>query len=239
MVIVRPLFSRLAISTALVLALGAGAFALGRPALATPSPMTWADSGTRGVQTGTFTASEPLCSSGTWKDIEATIGVKTVQTCADGSGIFEFSVVGLTSWRFTGGGTRRYTTLRGSGTCHLVVNDDDSFVRTCNAIADFDNTAPSARIERLHVSRAGRADKMRVTFATADNVVGNAVSFRIEAVASGHRIGRKVGQTAGGTLRVVLTVRPPKRAQRVAISLRVADPLGNARTVGRSVSLPH
>jgi hypothetical protein len=180
---VRSLVPRLAIATALVLALGAAALALGRPALAVPSPMTWSDYGTRGEQTGTFTASEPLCPSGTFKDI--------------------------------------------------------AFVGTCMAIADFDNTAPSARIKTLRLSRVGRAYKMHLTFATADNVAGNAVSFKIEAVAAGRRIGGKAGQTAGGTLEIALTVRPPKRARRVAVSLRVADPLGNARTVGRSSSLPH
>jgi hypothetical protein len=236
---VRSLVPRLAIATALVLALGAAALALGRPALAVPSPMTWSDYGTRGEQTGTFTASEPLCPSGTFKDIEATVGLKSVHTCGDGSGTFEWSVIGLTSWSFTGGGTGRYETLRGRGTCHLTVNDDGTFLRTCTAIADFDNTAPSARIKTLRLSRVGRAYKMHLTFATADNVAGNAVSFKIEAVAAGRRIGGKAGQTAGGTLEIALTVRPPKRARRVAVSLRVADPLGNARTVGRSSSLPH
>ncbi|MEK6273743.1 MAG: hypothetical protein AABM30_00220 [Actinomycetota bacterium] len=230
--------SRLAFTAGLVLALGVGAIAVGRPALAIPSPMTWTDLGARGESTGTFTAAEPLCPSGTFKDIEAAIGLKSVHTCTDGSGTFEFEAIGNSPGSFTGGGTGRYATLRGSGPCRVTVNDDGTFVRTCNVVADFDNTAPSARIERLRLSRVGRAVRMQVTFATADNVAENAVSYRLQAVAAGRRLATRAGTTAGGTVRMALTVRPPRRARRVTISLRVADPLGNARTVARSPSLP-
>lgn len=230
---------RMGTAAALALILAAGVFgALGRPASAARGPMTWTDFGVRGQQTGTFTAPAPLCSSGTFKDIAATLAVKSVHTCADGSGTFEFEVIGSGPWSFTAGGTGRYSTLRGSGTCHVTLNDDGSFVRTCDAIADFDNTAPSARIERLRLSRVGGAYKLSLTFNTADNVAGNAVSFKVEAVAAGRRIGRKVGRTPGGRVGIALTVRPPKRAHRLAVSLRVADPLGNTRTISRASKLP-
>jgi hypothetical protein len=228
-----------ALGATFALVLGVGLFAAaGQSARAVPSLMTWTDAGVRNQQTGTFTAAAPLCPSGTYKDIEATVGVKSVHTCADGSGTFDFETSGINKWSFSGGGTGRYVTLRGSGPCHVTFNDNGTVTRTCSAYADFDNTAPSAGIERPRLTRAGRAYKLALSFKTADNVAGNAVSWKVDAVAAGRRVGRKVGRTNGGTVSIALTVRPPKRARRLAISLRVADPLDNARTVSRSSRLP-
>lgn len=236
---VSALGFRLAITAGIALALGAGVVGVGRPAVASPGPMTWTDSGNRGQPAGTFTASNPLCVSGTFKDIEAPISVKSVHTCADGSGSFEFATSGLNEWSFTGGGTGRYATLRGRGTCQVTFNDDGTtFLRTCNFVADFDNTAPSARIDHLRLVRVGSAYRIQVTFATADNVAENTVSYKLQAVAAGRRVATRAGKTAGGNVRITLTVRPPRKARRVTVSLRVADPLGNTRRVARSASLP-
>jgi hypothetical protein len=205
--------------------------------LGAPGTMTWTDVGSRTEQSGTFTAAAPLCPSGTMTDIGGLVAIKTRHTCADGTGTFEFETnAGATRWWFSAGGTGRYATLRGSGTCRVTMNDD-SFVRTCEAVADFDNTPPTVAIKRLRISRAGRAQSVRLTFNTADNVTGNAVSFRAAVRAGSRVLGSKRGTTSGGTTAVALKVRAPTRAQRLTIVLSVADPLGNSRSVSRSVRL--
>ena len=221
-------------AVALALAVGAGV------TRAAPSPKTWTDVGSRSDGTGTFTAQEPLCPAGTFRDIGGLLGIKVRHTCADGSGTFDFETSGLAGeWRFAPGGTGRYATLRGSGRCDITFIDDNTFSRTCEAVADFDSTAPSAGIERLRLSRAGRAYSVRMTFRAADNVAENVVSFRADVLAAGRRIGSKSGAAADGTTTVALKVRPAKRARRLTVVLRVADPLGNARTVSRSMRLRH
>jgi hypothetical protein len=218
---------------AIALLVGAGG------TIGAPSPMTWTDVGSRSASSGTFTAAAPLCPSGTVTDIGGLVGIKTRHTCADGSGTFEFETSGGASvWRFSAGGTGRYAALRGSGTCHVTVNDD-AFIRTCEAVADFDNTPPTVRIERLRIARSGRADAVQMTFNTTDNVAANPVSYRVAVLAAGRRIGSKVGTRAGGTMVIVIKVRPPKRARRLTVVLSVADPLENARSVSRSVRLHH
>jgi hypothetical protein len=204
-----------------------------------PSPMTWTDMGSRSESSGTFTAAAPLCPSGTVTDIGGLVGIKTKHTCADGSGTFEFeSSGGASVWRFSAGGTGRYATLRGSGSCQVTVNED-AFVRTCDSVADFDNTPPTARIDRLRISRAGRANAVQMTFNTTDNIAANPVSFRVAVLAAGRRIGSKAGTRAGGTMAIVIKVRPPKRARRLTVVLRVADPLDNARSVSWTARLHH
>jgi len=220
-------------SLAIALLVGPGA------TVGAPSPMTWTDVGSRSASSGTFTAAAPLCPSGTVTDVGGLVGIKTRHTCADGSGTFEFETSGGASvWRFSAGGTGRYAALRGSGNCHVTVNDD-AFIRTCEAVADFDNTPPTARIDRLRISRAGRAEAVQMTFNMTDNVAANPVSYRVAVLAAGRRIGSKAGTRAGGTVAIVIKVRPPKRARRLTVVLRVADPLENARSVSRSVRLHH
>ena len=218
---------------AIALLVGAGG------TIGAPSPMTWTDVGSRSASSGTFTAAAPLCPSGTMIDIGGLVGIKTRHTCADGTGTFEFETnAGASVWRFSAGGTGRYATLRGSGNCHVTV-EDDAFVRTCEAVADFDNTPPTVRIVRLRISRAGHADAVQMTFNMTDNVAANPVSFRVAVLAAGRRIGSKAGTRAGGTMAIVVKVRPPKRARRLTVVLRVADPLENARSVSRTARLRH
>jgi hypothetical protein len=199
--------------------------------------MTWVDAGFRGASDGTFTAAAPLCSSGTWKDVGGTIGIKMQHTCADGSGTFEFEASGLGVLHFSAGGTGRYSSLRGKGSCSVVQNDDGSITRSCHALADFDSTAPTVALKNLDVLYSGRGFNLQASFTTKDNVAANAVKYRLSVSAAGRVLGHAAGTTPGGTVRVSLRARLPKRARRITVSLRVADPLGNARTVARSVRL--
>jgi hypothetical protein len=220
-----------ALALALVAAPGA--------AVQSPSPIAWTDFGTVTGAEGTFTAGAPLCPSGTTRQVGGLVGIKIRHTCADGSGEFDFGSSGLGNRWWLSAGTGRYSTLRGYGVCRLTLNDDGTFVRPCEAVADFDNVPPTASIERLVASRAGRGHLVQMTFSTADNVTGNAVSYRADILALGRRIGRKDGTSAGGTTSIELKVRPPKRARRLTVVVRVTDPLGNARSVSRSARLRH
>jgi len=200
--------------------------------------MSWTDSGPRGATEGTFTAAAPLCSSGTFKDVGATVGIKMEHTCADGSGTFEFEVVGSGPFHFSAAGTGRYSSLRGKGSCSVIQNDDGSFTRSCHALADFDSTAPTVAVKGLDVLLAGRGQghrfNLQAAFATTDNVAGNAVRYRVSVSAAGHVLGHASGTTPGGTVRVSVAGRLPRRARRLTVSVRVVDPLANARTVTRS-----
>ena len=199
-----------------------------------PSEMTWTDSGQRTAARFTFTAASPLCPSGTVQDVGGTTGIKMVHTCADGSGTFEFEVAGQGTFHFNAAGTGRYASLRGKGSCSVTQNDDGTFTRPCHALADFDSTAPTATFKALDVLLAGRRFSLQAAFRTTDNVAGNAVKYRLSVSAVGHALGQAAGTAPGGTVRVSLKGRLPKRAHRLTFSLRVVDPLGNARTVTSS-----
>lgn len=204
-----------------------------------PTEMTWTDIGDRSSNSITFTAAPPLCPSGTVRDVGGITGIKMEHTCADGSGTFEFEVIGTGHFHFSPAGTGRYTTLRGTGSCSVTQNDDGTFTRSCHALADFDNVAPSARITNLDVLIAGRTYRFGATFKTRDNVEGNIVSYRLSVAAAGRSLGHVTGTTRGGSVTVSLKVKMPKHAKRETVSLKVADPLHNSRTVTRSARVPH
>jgi hypothetical protein len=203
------------------------------------SEMTWTDTGQRNAGTFAFTAAPPLCPSGTVRDVGGTVGIKMQHTCADGSGSFEFEVIGTGHFHFSAAGTGRYATLRGTGSCSLTENDDGTFIRSCHALADFDSTAPTAAFKTLDVLLAGRRFNLQAAFGTTDNVAGNAVKYRVSVSAAGRALGHTTGTTPGGIVRATVRGRLPKHAHRLAVSIRVVDPLGNARTVTRSVRIRH
>lgn len=199
-----------------------------------PTEMTWTDTGSRSSNTITFTAASPLCPSGTVRDVGGITGIKMDHTCADGSGTFEFEVFGTGRFHFSPAGTGRYSTLRGTGSCSVTQNDDGTFTRSCHALADFDSTAPTVAFKTVDVLLAGHRFNLHVAFRTSDNVAGNAVKYRVSASAAGHALGHTTGTTPGGTVQASVGGRLPRRARRLTVSVRVVDPLGNARTVARS-----
>jgi hypothetical protein len=207
---------------------------VGGSAHAVPGEMTWIDSGQRSGGMITFTAASPLCPSGTVRDIGGITGIKMEHTCADGSGTFEFAVFGTGRFHFSAAGTGRYSTLRGTGSCSVVQNDDGSFTRSCHALADFDSTPPTVAVKGLDVLLGGRRFNLQAAFTTTDNVAGNAVKYRVSVSAAGRALGHTTGTTPGGTVRASVGGRLPKRAHRLIVSVHVVDPLGNARTVTRS-----
>jgi hypothetical protein len=212
---------------ALPLTLAAGS------AHAVPGQIAWTDTGLSGGPI-TFIAASPLCASGTVRDVGGITGIKMQHTCADGSGTFEFEVIGTGQFHFNAAGTGRYANLRGTGSCSVTQNQDGTFTRSCHALADFDDTAPAATIKLVDVLLARHRFNLQAAFTTTDNVAGNAVKYRVSISAAGHALGHATGTTPGGTVPVSVGGRLPKRAHRLTISIHVVDPLGNARTVTRS-----
>ena len=216
---------------ALPLTLAAGS------AHAVPSQFAWTDTGRSSGGPIAFTAAPPLCPSGTVRDVGGITGIKMEHTCADGSGTFEFAVIGLGIFHFTPAGTGRYATLRGSGSCSVTQNQDGSFTRSCHALADFDNTAPTARIGKLDILLTNRWSRIGATFTTSDDVAGNAVAYRLSVAAAGRTLGHVTGSTPGGRVNASFRMNVPRRAKRLVLSLKVSDPVHNARTVTRSLKV--
>jgi hypothetical protein len=204
-------------------------------ARAIPSQMTWIDTGQSNGGPISFTADPPLCPSGTVRDVGGIVGIKMQHTCADGSGTFEFAS-SAGKFEFTAGGTGRYVTLRGTGSCSLS-NPGGTFTRSCHALADFDNTPPTVSVKPLDIVLTRRGLGLHVSFTTTDNVAENAVKYRVSVAAAGHALGHTAGTTAGGAVRASVRGRLPKAARRITVSIRAVDPLGNARTVVRSARI--
>jgi hypothetical protein len=217
-------------------------------------PAVWSDLGWR--HEGTFTASAPFCSAGTAADVLhefpfPDLAVRYL-TCGDGSGSVSLHVApftaeeafgGIGTWTIVGG-TGGYATLRGTGTWGTVPVDGigdhvtERFRATLAGVVAFDVAAPVVRFERLRVTRRPGARALRVVFSAPDDVVGNAVSYRVTALSGGQVLGERVGTTTSGRTVSLTQVIPLRRAaRRATVVVTATDPLGNARRVARVVPL--
>ncbi len=190
---------------------------------------------------GTFSASGLVCPSGTFADVEATIGINTERTCDDGSGAFESNIRpgrGANPWLLTPGGTGRYTSLRGRGDC--LVSGGPPIVRTCQFLGAFDDVAPSATVSRFTVSPAREHTyAVRTSFTARDDVTSNAVVFKLSIRTGATTLAKRAGITTGEARSFVLKVKPSKAARQLMLDLRLVDPVGNTRTIRRTRRLPH
>lgn len=205
--------------------------------------------------TGTFTASTPFCTSGSFVR-QTHIGQRGGQleatgtyTCADGSGTITASYdgpdetqVGLAPGRWQiRSGTGLYARLRGKGTATTFVTGFDpsnfdvvSFQTTWRGLAAFDDTAPSARFERV-VARAYPTGvyRLRVVVRISDPAQPVSLTLRIYA---GKRLLATVARNRAAR-RLALTARvttPPTR-RGLRLELTATDSLGNSRVVRRFV----
>ena len=105
-------------------------------------------------------------------------------------------------------------------------------------LADFDAVAPTASFRTVTTSRTkpGRA-RVVVALRAADDVAGNAVSYVLEIRAGARRVARATGEAAEGTARVALTPRVPTHTGALKVVLELLDPVGNSRTIRRTVRL--
>lgn len=79
----------------------------------------------------------------------------------------------------------------------------------------------------------------RFTYTAPDDVLTNAVSYRVVTLAGAQVLAERAGTTSAGRV-VALTapIHPVGGTRRVTVVVTVADPLGNARRVTRRILLP-
>lgn len=247
---------------ALLFALGACTFLLAATGAtstgaSTPTParivLDGSHPSTSSVHLGTFTAGAPLCSSGKFIDTAVGDTVATrAFTCADGSGTFTGQMIGEIEsehctcdggqWRIVAG-TGPYAKLRGLGTRSNVLISGDPypvFRDTWTGIVGLDAVPPSLAVTRVTTARVlhhRRTFTLRVVFSTADDVVGNKVTYALSVLDDlSITVARKAGQTAAGTTRISLVVSAPPDVHALRLSLSVYDPLGNSRSYRRALA---
>jgi len=222
------------------------------PALAAPTQLQLHLDGTHPVDAdyhqGTFTASPPLCHSGSWLGNGAG---SRVFTCADGSGTFTADfpgelehVQGLSGpWAIISG-TGSYTTLRGKGTATIdsstgVNSSPIIFSDSWTGTVDFDATPPTGSITAVKVARPHTSRgrwHATVFFSARDNVDANPVSFSATATA-GPFLTNKSGTVTSGAGSFTLAFHPAKRTRLLRIAIELSDPWGNASTITKNVRL--
>jgi hypothetical protein len=197
---------------------------------------------------GTFTASPPLCPSGSWLGNGEG---RRVFTCYDQSGSFTAGFAGelehtqgATGLWVIVGGTGAYTVLRGEGTGKVDFSTGEKaspirFSDTWTGFVDFDATAPTGsftavKLARPHTPR-GRWH-VNVSFSARDDVNGNPVRFNATA-AVGRFSTERSGTTTSGVASVAFAFRPVRGARLLRIAIELSDPWGNARTIQRNVRL--
>jgi hypothetical protein len=197
---------------------------------------------------GTFTASPPLCPSGSWLGNGAG---SRVFTCADQSGSFTASFQGELEhtqgasgpWTITGG-TGTYTALHGNGTATIdsstgVNSSPIIFSDTWTGIVDFDTTAPTGSVTAVKVTRPHSSRgrwHVTVSFSARDNVDANPVSFSATATA-GPFFASKSGTITTGIGSFTLAFHPTKRTRLLRIAIELSDPWGNTSTINKNVRL--
>jgi hypothetical protein len=208
---------------------------------------------------GPYRASGAFCSSGNGFTLgvtgnsPATAEATRLLTCGDGTGSATALVVsidaehsGSGSWRIVSG-TGQYAKLRGRGTFASVrVGGDPSdhgsivFRSTWTGVADLDDEAPAISVSRASAAKLRRPKgSYRVGIAfSANDTPGNVVRYRITIRGGGSTVGGRAGETASGTASVALRVRPRKGLRRIGLQITASDPLGNERTIARSLKLP-
>ncbi|MDQ2965543.1 MAG: hypothetical protein M3R57_06820 [Chloroflexota bacterium] len=235
---------------------GVALFALGpvSPALTASTQVTLHLAGTHpadvDLHKGTFTASPPLCASGSWLGNGEG---RRVFTCNDGTGTFTASFAGELEHR-TGAtgrwtiasGTGNYAALRGKGTATIDFSTGDettspiTFTDTWSGIVDFDATAPTGSITEAKVVRSlhGRWS-VKVSFRARDNEKSSPVTFRAITTAGGSYVAGRTGTITAETGSFTFTVafRPGKRIRLLRIEIELTDQWGNLTTIKRSVRL--
>jgi hypothetical protein len=208
---------------------------------------------------GPFSASAPFCPSGQAIDT-AHVRTATVYfalrrfTCDDGSGtvtarIQDFRAeIGANlerTWKILSG-TGDYARLRGQGTFEGVQTgggdspETKTFIATWRGVADFDDIAPAVQITRATATKLGRpngAYLVRLAFSVRDDVETNAVSYEAKVRAGAFETVPRKGDTRSGTVSLSLRLRPPRGMRTVRIVITASDPVGNERTVTRSLRL--
>jgi hypothetical protein len=221
-------------------------------ALAAPTQVTLHLAGTHpeGLDRheGTFTASPPLCPSGSW--VGNGVGGR-VFTCSDGSGTFTASFQGELEhtqgstgpWAIVDG-TGAYAALRGEGEATIDFSTGENsplitFRDTWTGVVDFDVTAPIGSFTAVKVvhPRTSRGRwRVTVSFSARDNVEGNRVTFSATAVA-GPFTAFKSGAITDGSGSFTVAFRRAKRARSMRVAIVLLDPWGNTSKMHKTIRL--
>jgi hypothetical protein len=205
---------------------------------------------------GTFAASGVFCSSGRTTTTEVT-NARAIRllTCDDGSGTASAVVFfpqnehgGSGSWQIVGG-TGLYQKLRGHGSYTSVATGGDptnevtiTFRSTWSGIADLDDEAPEigiARARAVKVPGRARVYSLKLGLTLRDDVAGNSVSYTLRVTAGGLEVVRRFGTATAPTVPLTLRITPRStRVKVVQLHLAAEDPVGNGRSLSRSLRLP-
>ena len=207
---------------------------------------------------GSFTASAPLCPAGNAADSRVTVGQEVSSTrvykCDDGSGTFtvrvnnipsEHVVAGTGTWLVMSG-TGTYAKLRATGTWKTLTTHGDetnilglTYTTRTQGSGYIDTVAPQLGFTRATVKKLASpgAYSVKVVFFARDSSTEGA-NYRLTARAGSRTLNSKSGQTSVGTTTTTLTARPPKGTKSLRLQLRATDPVGNASTITRSLTLP-
>lgn len=210
---------------------------------------------------GTFSASAPFCTSGTFVDLSNDF-LNSFQdtrryTCSDGTGTlttrqehwYEVKPPFTDVWSIVAG-TGRYTDLRGRGNFRgeiLTRNGDDplaiTFRSVMRGLVAFDAVAPTIAVSTAKATKLRRPAatySIRVAFLLRDNETQPRLSYlvAVEPSEGGLYLGQKRGSTATGRVTASLRVKPAKRSRTVQLHLRAEDAVGNWRWLTRRLKLP-
>ena len=209
---------------------------------------------------GTFRSRAPFCATGTfdWEGPVAHGGGPTWRfTCDDGTGSLTVSIAPMpwteprwnSTWHILAG-SGDYAGLRGRGSLEREllsqeISDWGSVVTWRSALqgtVDHDAVAPTINFSSATATKLRRpagAYALKLRLALRDDVTDHPVSYtlRVATVHRGIELARKVGTAGTGAVSMTLRIRPPAGARNVRVALTGEDPVGNAVSVSRAVSL--
>jgi hypothetical protein len=206
---------------------------------------------------GSFTSSAAFCPSGYAADIDVddtTLTAVRRFTCSGGG---DFTAR-LGSLRAEHGGTGNWTIMGGSGpladlrgmgtftSVRLNGNQDDpasiTFRSTWDGFAAFDVLAPTVSIASASIRKLARpSGAWRVVALVAVDDAEGATSWRL--VVSDRRkpllpLASKTGESANGTIRIVIKLRVPKGVRTLRLQADGTDAVGNHASSVKPLRLP-
>jgi hypothetical protein len=204
------------------------------------------------VHAGTFTASGPVCGTGTAADVTGPPVVLRRYACDDGSGTFTLQIDSelgehdpplLGTWRIVDG-SGAYEHLRGKGTFTAVATGGSildfssvTFTTTSTGVAGFDDVAPTLEVSRTTLKRVD-GGSYRVAFALSARDDSNAVSYDLVVTApNGNRLAIRSGTAGSGAASVPVSLRT-RGGRTLRVAVTVADALGNETTAVRKIRVP-
>ena len=203
---------------------------------------------------GTFTASAPLCPSGSAADVSVDATTDTSLrrfACPDG-GDFIAKITPLPaehggngSWQIVGG-SGPLADLRGKGTfssTRLAGRLDDpatiAFRSTWDGVVDFDVVPPTISVSSATARKLKRPKgsySLRVVLAFAGDADVSYVLQIVDPRKPGNAFVYKVGQTASGSAASTSRIRP-KNTRTLQIKVSAADSVGNEATFEKALRL--